>query len=107
MAQGLGVPIHFGQAKNDLISAINVALIGRVPKPAEPMPEVYVPYAHQKDMLEPKEVEQFLQPMIARGLRLSFPTPGHWRMEYRNRVDTGILAMPPRVLAGCARQIMQ
>jgi len=50
---------------------------------------------------------EVLAPFIAKGLHVDFPNEEEWRMKWGKREDTGTLRMPPRVIVGCAKEMMR
>lgn len=110
IAQGYNVPDIFAKTDVQLRQAIEVKQTESIPKleVVIPKPEYDAslmtrPPARISDQ---ETILRLLAPHIARGLRVTFPTPEEWHMQILNREDNGTIRMPPRVVMQCADKLL-
>ena len=110
IAQGYNVPDIFAKTDVQLRQAIETKQTESIPKleVVIPKPEYDAslmtrPPARTSDI---ETIKELLAPHIARGLRLTFPDPEHWHMQYLNKEDNGTIRMPPRVIMQCADKVI-
>jgi hypothetical protein len=111
IAQSFGIADIFSKDAAQLIQAIELKRTEMIPKAEIVVPK---PEYDAKLMTKPpsrktdrQEIERYLQPYIARGLRLSFPEPEVWAMECGKKNDTGSIRMPIRVVLQCADKVIK
>lgn len=111
MVSAMGGRLDFGDDKKKLAAKIKSMLDAQLPQPQVMIPDMpedmrlrIVPPARN---LPRDQVIAALSEYTERGMRLSFPRPDQWRMEFMKKHDTGTMRMPLRVIVGCAQQVME
>lgn len=110
IAQAIGCDFTF--ADSDKILAQKIALKQTEVNPPPP-PIVISPPDDQRLRTKPPSkvsneqmIRELLDPLIERGLKLSFTDSGDYVMRFNDKVDTGTLRQPPRVILACAQKVL-
>ena len=109
IAQGYGIADIFSKDAVQLAQAIELKQVTMAP--ALEVPFVQPSYdarlmtAAPADISDEKSVRELLQPLVDRGLHLSFD-PERWYMAHGKRTDEGTMRMPLRVVLRCAEKLM-
>lgn len=111
IAQSVGVKDVFAKTANELRSEIVVKQEQKLPVPAAPIPKpVYdarlmtrVPTRHSNQ----EELEKLLEQHFERGLRISYPAPEQWLMQYKDREDSGTMRQSLLNILRCADKLMR
>lgn len=110
IAQGLSVDFDFGTDKKHLMQKIRDRSISIMPQPLETMPVIDEPERLRaippSKNLSREAISEALKPYLARGLKLSF-NGDVWEMRRGEKVDTGNVRVPLRVLVGCAEAVLK
>ncbi len=110
IAQGLSIDFDFGTDKKHLMQKIRERSITLMPQPLAAMPTIAEPERLRaippSKNLARAAIEDALQPFIARGLKLSFDGDV-WEMRRGEKVDTGNVRVPLRVLVSCAEGVLR
>lgn len=110
LAQSMGVKWAFSDDMNALKQKIALRQTDMLPPPV--LPVVPVPDDQRMRTRPPSKVSsesmirQMLEPYIARGLHVSFEN-NHFYFRYKDKVDTGTLRQPPRVVVSCAARMFE
>lgn len=111
IAQGFGVGDIFSLDALQLAQAIELRQQAMIPEPTPIPPR---PEYDARLMTKPpskattqKDIEDLLAGHIARGLRLTFPDPESWAMQFGKREDTGPMRMPLRIVLTKAEGVMK
>lgn len=111
IAQSLGVKDVFAKSPNELRTEIKVKQTNSLPEPASTIPKpVYdarlmtrPPSKHSKH----SDVEEMLAKHFERGLRISYPAPEQWLMQYKEREDSGTMRQSLLNILRCADKLMR
>lgn len=110
LCQSMGAKWSFADDANALKQKIALRQTDMLPPPA--LPVVPVPDDQRMRTRPPSKVSNeemiktMLAPYIARGLKVSFEN-NHFTFRYKDRVDTGTLRQPPRVVLQCAARMFE
>lgn len=109
LAQSMGCKWSFSDDSSALkqkISLKQTDLLPPIPVPIIPIPEDQRLRTKPPSKISDEQtIRTMLQPYIERGMRLTI-SEGQFEMRHGERVDTGTMRQPPRVLIDCARRIM-
>jgi hypothetical protein len=110
IASGMGVEYGFGDDVNAIAQKIEQRQADMQPviAPVPPAPEYDARLADAKPVRKSDEalVRELLQPHIALGLHLSFPTPETWHIAFGRKEDSGSIRIPPKAILRCAERVM-
>lgn len=110
IAQSFGVADIFQKDKTQLVQAIEMKQAGIAPAPKieidKPVYDARLMTKAPSRRSSREEVEELLQPYVARGLNLSFDEE-RWYMSCGKKTDEGTLRMPLRVVMNCADKVMR
>lgn len=104
MASAMGIKVSFSQDKQSLAKAIRAEVESKAPKPLPFAP--LQPANPLNQGAWQGNITEALQPMIDRGLILTFPTSDQWHMQRDKRSDSGTIKMPLRSIVRCAESVM-
>ena len=110
IAQMVGVADIFSLSRAHLLQAIELKQSAIAPMPVVELPEQPMYDARLMSMppaeiSEREEIEELLEPYVARGLRIKFDDE-RWYMAIGAKTDEGTLRMPLRVVLRKAQEIM-
>lgn len=111
IAQGLGITIQFSDGKEELVRKIDNGLDKQLP-PSPSLPPNVPTDMTLRTRPPSKNVTQVaimdkMTPLIARGLKVTFPCEDQWHFAFGKRSDSGTLRMPMRVVIECANNVMK
>lgn len=111
IAQSLGVKDVFAKAPNELRTEIKVKQETQLPIPETPIPK---PVYDARLMSKPPsknsnqtDLEALLAVHMERGLRISYPSPEQWLMQYKDREDSGTMRQSLANIIRCADKLMR
>ena len=111
IAQSLGVKDVFAKTPNEIRSEIVVKQTQQLPVPDAPIPK---PVYDARLMTKPPskysnqdDVEAMLAQHFERGLRISYPAPEQWLMQYKDREDSGTMRQSLLNILRCADKLMR
>lgn len=111
IAQSLGVKDVFAKTPNELRTEIKVKQEQQLPVEPAPIPK---PVYDARLMTRPpsknsaqEDVEAMLAPYFERGLRISYPNPEQWHMQYKDREDCGTMRQSLLNVLRCAERLMR
>lgn len=98
----------------DDANALKQKIASRQTEILPPPPVVHVPMPEDQRLRSkpPAKVSDeallrtMLAPYIERGLHFTVTTDGQFHMRHGEKMDTGTLRQPPRVILGCAAKVM-
>ena len=111
LAQAMGADYNFGMDCDALRQSIRDHMEAQVPKPRIPddlrPTDIRVATDLSDIVVTQVDVAEACLNSIDRGMRLTFPTPDTWMMEYGKKQDSGTLRMPLVDVVRCARELMK
>jgi hypothetical protein len=111
IASGFGVDWTFGDSKTALIAKIDAHLQRDVPRPAIPEPlqvsDRSLALVPPRFVVSQAQIMDAMQPYIARGLRVRFPTDDTWQFDCAKKSDSGTVFAPMRDIINCAEAVLK
>lgn len=111
IAQGYGIPDIFQKTDIQLRQAIELKQNEVVPKVVQV--QAVVSYDARLMTKPPSkrsakhELLVLLQPLVDRGLVITFPNEEEWHMKWAKREDTGTMRQPLRNILECANRLVK
>lgn len=103
MASAVGITVSFADTKTQLIAAIRKTVDV---KAAKPLPFAPIGIKPEEGSSQANIVNA-LQPLIERGLIVTFPDANTWHMERNKMSDSGNMNMPLMSVVRCAEAIIK